>query len=98
MSLTVSDAARLAISVLSRGWTKIEPACDASGDRRPAWHEKAVAWTTSGAIARALYETREDKPFHLLIGRFRQLHGDHPARINESLANAIARLEACVEH
>lgn len=93
---TCSDAARAAIAFLQRGWTAVEPAADAAGDVVPCWHPNATAWTTNGAVAAAIGVVGDDA-VKKLYGRFRQMNGDHPIRVNRSQEDSILRLRACIE-
>lgn len=98
--MSCSDAARAAIELLRRGWTRAhEPAVDADGRPCASWGDAAVAWTLWGAASGARGVTDQDRL--RLFGKLKAVTGRaDPRELNRSLGSAdeaIAIMRRCVE-
>ena len=91
--------------VEKRGWTQGDFARMEDGDFCPANSEHAVAWCMEGAMARAIYELKEDRGLlarccwfmgeHLGFGIRTSLWNDDEGRTREEV---VRELRACAEN
>ena len=51
--VTPNELAQEVVTLLNRGWTNLDGACDENDQEVPVWSSKAVKWSLLGAVAAA---------------------------------------------